>query len=81
MVRDILADIDDISFSLLTSGDVVRHRLVGNIVDAYERWDSDRATDRDTDGRAPERGRPPGRSGRPTHRSSAAHRKAPEVDR
>ena len=81
VVRDILADIDDISFSLLTSGDVVRHRLVGNIVDAYERWDSDRATDRDTDGRAPERGRPPGRSGRPTHRSSAAHRKAPEVDR
>jgi phosphate starvation-inducible PhoH-like protein len=26
----------------LTSADVVRHRLVGDIVDAYERWDSAR---------------------------------------
>jgi phosphate starvation-inducible protein PhoH and related proteins len=25
---------------MLTSSDVVRHRLVGNIVDAYERWDA-----------------------------------------
>ena len=25
-------------FSLLTSQDVVRHRLVGDIVDAYEKW-------------------------------------------
>ena len=27
----------------LTSADVVRHRLVGDIVDAYERWDADQA--------------------------------------
>ena len=37
MVRDILGDIDDIHFSELTSNDVVRHRLVSAIVDAYDR--------------------------------------------
>ncbi len=41
VVRDILADLDDIHFSTLTSADVVRHRLVGDIVDAYERWDAE----------------------------------------
>src|SRR6476659_6037474 len=41
VVREILADVDDITFSLLTSSDVVRHRLVGRIVDAYERWDAE----------------------------------------
>ena len=40
VVRDILIDIDDVNFSLLTSADVVRHRLVGDIVDAYEKWDA-----------------------------------------
>jgi phosphate starvation-inducible PhoH-like protein len=40
VVRDILTDVDDVSFSLLTSADVVRHRLVGDIVDAYARWDA-----------------------------------------
>jgi phosphate starvation-inducible PhoH-like protein len=39
VVRDILADVDDIHFAYLTSSDVVRHRLVGEIVDAYERHD------------------------------------------
>jgi phosphate starvation-inducible PhoH-like protein len=39
VVRDILADVEDIHFSLLTAQDVVRHRLVGAIVDAYGRWD------------------------------------------
>jgi phosphate starvation-inducible PhoH-like protein len=39
VVRDILKGVDDVSFSLLTSADVVRHRLVGDIVDAYSRWD------------------------------------------
>ncbi|MDC5695760.1 PhoH family protein [Intrasporangium calvum] len=37
VVRDILGDIDDIHFAELTSNDVVRHRLVSAIVDAYER--------------------------------------------
>ncbi|HEY0126826.1 MAG TPA: PhoH family protein [Blastococcus sp.] len=40
IVRDILGDIEDVHFSTLTSSDVVRHRLVGDIVDAYERWDA-----------------------------------------
>jgi phosphate starvation-inducible PhoH-like protein len=40
IVRDILDGIDDVHFANLTSSDVVRHRLVGDIVDAYERWDA-----------------------------------------
>jgi phosphate starvation-inducible PhoH-like protein len=40
IVREILDGIDDVHFSTLTSSDVVRHRLVGDIVDAYERWDA-----------------------------------------
>ncbi len=43
VVREILSDVDDVSFSLLTSTDVVRHRLVGRIVDAYEKWDAENA--------------------------------------
>ena len=39
VVRDILGDIDDVHFEQLTSADVVRHRLVAEIVDAYARWD------------------------------------------
>ncbi|MGW6694818.1 PhoH family protein [Rhodococcus sp. NPDC054953] len=42
---DILTDIDDIHFAELTSADVVRHRLVSDIVDAYERYDSERSDD------------------------------------
>jgi phosphate starvation-inducible PhoH-like protein len=34
---DILHGIDDIHFCELTSADVVRHRLVSEIVDAYAR--------------------------------------------
>ena len=34
--------IPDIYFARLTSQDVVRHRLVGEIVDAYERYDTRR---------------------------------------
>ena len=42
IVREILGDIDDVHFSTLTSADVVRHRLVSDIVAAYERWDATR---------------------------------------
>ncbi|WP_456569713.1 PhoH family protein [Blastococcus sp. SYSU DS0539] len=42
IVREILDGIDDVHFANLTSTDVVRHRLVGHIVDAYERWDATR---------------------------------------
>ena len=40
VVREILTDIDDVHFANLTSADVVRHRLVGEIVDAYARYDA-----------------------------------------
>jgi phosphate starvation-inducible protein PhoH and related proteins len=40
VVQDILDGLEDIHFSRLTSHDVVRHRLVGKIVDAYERYDA-----------------------------------------
>jgi phosphate starvation-inducible PhoH-like protein len=40
VVRDILGDVSDVYFSTLGSADVVRHRLVGEIVDAYERYDA-----------------------------------------
>jgi len=39
VVRDILDGVEDVHFAQLTSSDVVRHRLVSDIVDAYERWD------------------------------------------
>ena len=47
-VQDILADVDDVHFSRLTSTDVVRHKLVGRIVDAYERYDNAQAAEGDT---------------------------------
>ncbi|MDO5048896.1 MAG: PhoH family protein [Actinomycetaceae bacterium] len=37
--HQILEGIEDIEFCQLTSKDVVRHRLVGDIIDAYERFD------------------------------------------
>src|ERR1700684_3209526 len=40
VVQDILADIQEIHFARLNSSDVVRHKLVGKIVDAYERYDA-----------------------------------------
>jgi len=44
IVRDILTDVDDVYFANLTSHDVVRHRLVGDIVDAYARYEEQTAT-------------------------------------
>ncbi|MCE7079164.1 PhoH family protein [Streptomyces sp. ST2-7A] len=38
-VQEILTGVEDVHFSRLTSSDVVRHKLVGRIVDAYERFD------------------------------------------
>jgi phosphate starvation-inducible PhoH-like protein len=40
VVEGILDGVDDISFCRLTGTDVVRHRLVGRIVEAYEVFDS-----------------------------------------
>jgi phosphate starvation-inducible PhoH-like protein len=42
VVREILDGIDDVHFSVLSSEDVVRHRLVAEIVDAYGRYDESR---------------------------------------
>lgn len=39
-VQEILDGVEDVHFSRLTSQDVVRHKLVGRIVDAYEKYDS-----------------------------------------
>jgi phosphate starvation-inducible PhoH-like protein len=62
VVQDILDGIPDIHFSRLTSQDVVRHKLVGKIVDAYERYDAkDRGRDRAPDGG---RGQPPAQARR-----------------
>ena len=42
IVQKILADIDDVAFCELNSRDVVRHKLVGDIVDAYGRYEQSR---------------------------------------
>ncbi|HET7476429.1 MAG TPA: PhoH family protein [Dermatophilaceae bacterium] len=39
VVQEILDGLEDVAFNYLTAQDVVRHRLVGAIVDAYGRWD------------------------------------------
>ncbi|MFD9544149.1 PhoH family protein [Streptomyces sp. NPDC060022] len=39
-VQEILEGVPDVHFSRLTSQDVVRHKLVGRIVDAYEKYDN-----------------------------------------
>ena len=42
IVNGILEGVTDIAFMELNSEDVVRHRLVSHIVDAYASWDADR---------------------------------------
>jgi phosphate starvation-inducible protein PhoH and related proteins len=54
VVESILDGLEDVEFCRLTSHDVVRHRLVGKIVDAYSRFDAEQSA-----GRGP--GRPGGR--------------------
>jgi phosphate starvation-inducible protein PhoH and related proteins len=49
VVQDILDGVDDVYFSRLTSHDVVRHKLVADIVDAYERYDARQAAAGDSD--------------------------------
>nr|WP_240322814.1 PhoH family protein [Austwickia chelonae] len=57
VVREILAGVEDIHFSELTPLDVVRHRLVGDIVDAYGRWDDSQRAPKER--RSTARGRRP----------------------
>ncbi|UPK73671.1 PhoH family protein [Nocardioidaceae bacterium SCSIO 66511] len=42
VVRNILDEVDDVAFTELTSHDVVRHKLVGRIVAAYDRFEEGR---------------------------------------
>jgi phosphate starvation-inducible PhoH-like protein len=52
IVEDILLGIEDVSFNRLTAQDVVRHRLVGHIVAAYDEYDArEEAGDPGADGR------------------------------
>ncbi|MBF4512808.1 PhoH family protein [Plantibacter sp. VKM Ac-2885] len=46
LVTRVLKDVDDIHFAQLTSEDVVRHTLVGRIVDAYGEYDAVRQAQR-----------------------------------
>ncbi|UWF78680.1 PhoH family protein [Microbacterium neungamense] len=46
LVTRVLKDIEDIHFARLTSEDVVRHSLVGRIVDAYSEYDEKRVAAR-----------------------------------
>ena len=63
VVREILSDVDDVHFAQLSSADVVRHRLVADIVDAYARWDA--AEERpNLRSAAPRNGPPPDRRAR-----------------
>ncbi|WP_372594049.1 PhoH family protein [Actinotalea sp.] len=39
VVEGILGEVDDVAFCPLGSADVVRHRLVSDIIDAYAHWD------------------------------------------
>ena len=41
VVQDILDGVQDVHFATLTSNDVVRHKLVGRIVDAYAQYDAE----------------------------------------
>jgi phosphate starvation-inducible PhoH-like protein len=47
VVENILTDIEDVAFNRLTSHDVVRHRLVGHIVAAYDEYEARREASTD----------------------------------
>jgi phosphate starvation-inducible protein PhoH and related proteins len=57
VVQGILDNVDDVHFSVLTSHDVVRHKLVGDIVDAYDRWQAAQDAKPDVRHTGPRRGR------------------------
>ena len=52
VIQTILEGIDGIEFCHLTSADVVRHELVGHIIDAYQRWEDGAAPRRSARSRA-----------------------------
>jgi phosphate starvation-inducible PhoH-like protein len=57
VVEGILHGIGDVSFCRLDSQDVVRHKLVGHIVDAYARFDAETAAASQLPERGPRRTR------------------------
>jgi phosphate starvation-inducible PhoH-like protein len=69
VVREILDGVEDVHFATLTSVDVVRHRLVSDIVDAYARWDAAQE-----EGQAQIRA-VPARAGHPGHPGRGARRR------
>ncbi len=71
VVREILEGVEDVHFSMLDSQDVVRHRLVSDIVDAYDRWQAQE--DADNDGR---QRRPPGPRGDRRHSNGQRRERA-----
>lgn len=69
LVTRVLDTVDDIHFSYLTSKDVVRHTLVGRIVDAYTEYDAQRQALRQESAEARDfAARGPQRSGGPRDR-------------
>jgi phosphate starvation-inducible PhoH-like protein len=68
VVREILDGVEDVHFATLSSADVVRHRLVSDIVDAYERWDAAQEADAQPIRAVPGRGGHPGHPGRGARR-------------
>jgi len=68
VVREILDGLEDVHFAVLSSADVVRHRLVTDIVDAYERWDAAQEAEAQPVRAVPGRGGHPGRPGRAARR-------------
>jgi phosphate starvation-inducible PhoH-like protein len=57
VVEGILEDLDDVEFCRLQSQDVVRHKLVGQIVDAYAKFDAENAAAAQLTDRGPRRSR------------------------
>ncbi|KEI44197.1 PhoH family protein [Saccharopolyspora rectivirgula] len=47
IVQEILHDVEDVHFAQLGARDVVRHRLVTDIVNAYDRWHAEQEDGRD----------------------------------
>jgi len=64
VVQEILTGVEDVAFNILNSHDVVRHRLVGRIVAAYDEFEARESVDP-----APAVG-PGGRGHGPGHRST-----------
>jgi len=56
VVEGILDGIEDVAFCRLHSQDVVRHKLVGRIVDAYARFDAENAAESAAAAKKAERG-------------------------